>query len=110
MSSTQSLGDYLRRARKAKHMTLREVSMRSGVSDPYISQIENGRTTKPSCDKLWRLSVTLSVPYEALMAKAGLIAPLDNVSNAENNLGELSEDEEKELFKFLEFIRYKELH
>lgn len=65
------IGAYLRRVRKAKGFTLREAAKRSGVSHPYLSQLENGKNDKPSPEILRKLSSTLDVSYLELMTKAG---------------------------------------
>ncbi len=37
----------LKFARKVSWLTLRQVSKRSGLSNPYISQLENGKVSDP---------------------------------------------------------------
>lgn len=50
-----TLGDRLRGCRIAIGWTLEEAARFSGLSLSYISDLEHGRTTNPTLDKLMRL-------------------------------------------------------
>jgi transcriptional regulator with XRE-family HTH domain len=67
------LGRFIKEIRKDKNLTLREVAQRSGVSHPYLSQLENGRNDKPSPDILNKLANGLEIPNGTLMMAAGYI-------------------------------------
>lgn len=67
------LGDYIKNVRISRRFSIRELSSLSGVSHPYISQIENGKNSKPSPDILNKLAEALDVSYLELMRIAGLI-------------------------------------
>lgn len=67
---SEEIGKYLRSLRKARGLTLTELSAMSGVSHPYISQIENGKFI-PSPEILDKLSKPLGVTHAELMVKAG---------------------------------------
>jgi transcriptional regulator with XRE-family HTH domain len=66
------LGEYLRDQRRAAELTLRQLAEQAGVSNPYLSQIENG-LRRPSAEVLQRLAAALRVSAEALYVRAGLI-------------------------------------
>lgn len=68
----EDFGEYLRELRKEKGLTLTQLSEISGVSHPYISQIENDKF-KPSPDILKKLAGPLGVPYTELLHKAGIL-------------------------------------
>lgn len=65
-----SIGDYLRSRRKEKGMTLIELATASGVSHPYISQVENGKFS-PSPEILRKLAGPLGEDCDDLMVRAG---------------------------------------
>jgi len=67
------LGDYIKRVRVSRDFSIRELSRLSGVSHPYISQIENGKISIPSPDILNKLAESLGVSYLELMRIAGII-------------------------------------
>lgn len=72
MDATE-FGVYLKRIRKAKKMTIRQLELYSNVSNAYISQLERGDRGIPSPDILKKLSQPLGVDYNELMEKAGYI-------------------------------------
>jgi HTH-type transcriptional regulator, competence development regulator len=73
---SQSLGEYLANIRTVKRMTLRQVEETTGheVSNAYLSQLENGKISKPSPNILHHLAQVYGVAYETLMDKAGYIS------------------------------------
>lgn len=72
---TLHFGAYLRTTRKGRRMTIRQLAMRSGVSNAYLSQVETGKRSTPSPDVLKRLSGPLNCSYSDLMKAAGYIQP-----------------------------------
>ncbi len=65
------LGSIIKTARERHEITLREAEEQCGVSNSYLSQIENGKIKKPSPDILNKLSLFYQIPYEMLLEKAG---------------------------------------
>ncbi|WP_158232715.1 helix-turn-helix domain-containing protein [Sporosarcina sp. P17b] len=71
-------GAYLKSLREQKSLTLTELGDLIGYSNPYLSQIENGkRKAMPSPELLGKLSEALGVSYFDLMSKAGHWQPMD---------------------------------
>lgn len=66
-------GEYIRTLRKEKKMTIRQLELYSGVSNSYLSLLENGKRDIPSPDILKKLHKPLGASYEELMVKAGYI-------------------------------------
>jgi repressor LexA len=64
----ENLGDKIRKRRKERKLTLEAVSVKTGISKPYLSLIENGRLNNPPVDaKIQLLEQTLGfVPNELL--------------------------------------------
>lgn len=111
-----ALGAYLASIRAAKGLTLREVEEATGkdVSNAYLSQLENGKITKPSPHILHSLSEVYAVPYDKLMEKAGYIKPSSprpkqtrHGSAATFAIDDLTSEEEQELLRYLAFVRSK---
>lgn len=108
------LGSELRRIRKARGATLRGVEDATGISNAYLSQLENGKIAKPSPNFLYKLSGFYEVPYEDLMKAAGYVGE-DRVRDEEKRgrlsavalatLSGLKPDEEAELMKYAEYLR-----
>lgn len=70
----QKFAAYLKKLRKEKGLTIRELEKLSGVSNAYISLLENGRKGFPSPDILKKIHEPLGVSYDELMEKAGYIS------------------------------------
>lgn len=111
------LGSYLRLARMGLNMTLRDVEAASGqeVSNAYLSQLENGKIAKPAPHILYVLAQTYGIGYEDLMERAGYLgksqtnrdASVKHGSAATFAIDNLTSEEELELLKHLEFLRWK---
>lgn len=59
------LGTAIRERRLAGDLTLVALAERSGLSQPFLSQVENGRAT-PSMDSLYRIASALGTTPQAL--------------------------------------------
>lgn len=81
----KEFGEYLKDIRKERGLTIRQIETYSGVSNSYLSQLENGKKGIPSPTILKKLSKALKVDYNLLMIKAG---------HLENNEKIIAEDHE----------------
>ncbi len=73
----QQLGEYIREQRKDAELSLRKLADLTGVSNPYLSQIERG-LRKPSAEILQQIAKALEVSAETMYIQAGLLdADLD---------------------------------
>ncbi len=70
----ESLGDYLREQRLANRLSLRQLADATGVSNPYLSQIERG-LRRPSAEVLQSLARALRISAETLYVRAGFLEP-----------------------------------
>jgi len=76
-----ALGQYLREKRKNNKITLVELAEKTGLSQPYLSQVEKGnRNLQP--EKLRKLSTELKVSYLELMIQAGYLTEEDLTEGA----------------------------
>ncbi|MBC9955773.1 helix-turn-helix domain-containing protein [Yimella sp. cx-51] len=73
------LGGYLKEQREQAQLSLRQLADRSGISNPYLSQIERG-LKKPSAEILQALAKGLRISAEQLYVRAGI---LDEAGEAE---------------------------
>lgn len=67
------IGWYVKEKRIKKGISARELSRRSGISQPYLSQLENGKNKNPSVDVLNKLAKGLGITNSTLMMIAGYI-------------------------------------
>lgn len=66
------LGDYLKEQRQQAQLSLRQLADRTGISNPYLSQIERG-LKKPSAEILQSLAKGLRISAEQLYVRAGFL-------------------------------------
>lgn len=65
--SLRALGTRLRRQRRARRLTLRDVAAQTGLSVPFLSKVENGGAA-PSLTSLFALARVLGTSPEWLLA------------------------------------------
>ncbi len=76
-----SLGDYLKEQRTAAQLSLRQLAEQTGVSNPYLSQIERG-LRRPSAEVLQQIAKALRISAEQLYIRAGILSPDDGVGGS----------------------------
>ena len=68
----RQLGDFIREQRQTAKISLRELALSAGVSNPYLSQIERG-LRKPSAEILQQIAKGLRISAEVLYVQAGIL-------------------------------------
>ena len=68
------LGEYLRDQRRQARLSLRQLAEQTGVSNPYLSQIERG-LRKPSAEVLQQIAKALRISAETVYVRAGILDP-----------------------------------
>ncbi|MBZ5658758.1 MAG: helix-turn-helix domain-containing protein, partial [Acidobacteriia bacterium] len=69
----ETFGNYMRRLRKTRGLTLKQVETQAKVSNAYISQIERGLRNPPHPEILKRLAKTYNVEHRELLVAAGYL-------------------------------------
>jgi transcriptional regulator with XRE-family HTH domain len=72
-----ALGDYLREQRTEAKLSLRQLAEATGISNPYLSQIERG-LRRPSAEVLQSIAKALQISAETLYVQAGILSPDDH--------------------------------
>jgi transcriptional regulator with XRE-family HTH domain len=70
------VGSFIRALRENAQVSVRQLAEKSGVSNPYLSQVERG-LRKPSADVLSQVAKALRVSAEVLYVRAGILEPSD---------------------------------
>lgn len=103
------LAAFLASARNAAGMSLRAVERATGISNAYLSQLENGKIKAPAPQNLHKLAEVYSVSYELLMELAGFPVPSTTLAaqihGAAGRIGPVTQEEEEALVEYLQFIR-----
>ena len=92
------LGEYLREQREHAKLSVRQLAALTGVSNPYLSQVERG-LRKPSAEVLQQIAKGLRISAEALYVRAGILDehPSLDVEFAINSDPSLSERQKRVL-------------
>ncbi len=106
-----TLGQELKKAREINGFTLRDVENSIGISNAYLSQMENDKIKNPSANILYKLASLYEIIFEELLEKAGVIS--DSPKNSKKTLSgsalyskNLTSEEEAALTEYLRFIRF----
>lgn len=107
----KTLGKTLKDARELIPLTLRQVEEAIGISNAYLSQLENDKIKKPSADVLYKLSSLYNVDLDTLLEASGIIkksTPKKNklLTTVALSAESITEEEEKELLSYLKHIRF----
>ena len=76
------LGDALRKARKERHLTLKELASQSGLHFTTLSALERGAVSELGVRKIMRVAETLGL--ELVLRPAGQSYTLDDVAKERN--------------------------
>lgn len=71
-SAAHDIGGFIRAQREAAQVSLRQLALLAGVSNPYLSQIERG-LRNPSAEVLAQIAKALRVSSEVLYVRAGYL-------------------------------------
>jgi HTH-type transcriptional regulator, competence development regulator len=85
------LGDFLRGLRETQGWSLREAAEHSGLSNGYISLLENGRIENPSATVLGRLAQAYETPINRVLVAAGVPTDQPTSQSLDPRLVELLE-------------------
>lgn len=67
-------GKFIRKKRKDKNITLIQLAKKTGLSQPYLSQIENGKRDASRVDIINKFASALEIDSTELMVKAGSVS------------------------------------
>ncbi len=113
------LAEELRRLRRIRGVTLREVEDKTKISNAYLSQLENGKAENPSPHILHKLAGFYGAPYEFLMEAAGYLQPQQSVGLPQKIFSRiqaallsanLDKEEQEKVAEFIEFLRSQRRH
>lgn len=114
----KSLGETLKDARKLIPFTLREVEESTGISNAYLSQLENDKIKKPSANVLYKLSSLYKIELTTLLRAGGIISKSSKedksekktTSEWENRIAfytdKLSEEDKDKILDYIKFLKH----
>src|SRR3981081_1277588 len=72
--SGEKFGEFVRRAREAKDIGLREMAKMIGVSPTYLSKVERDEFSPPAEDKVKAIAKIIDCDADELLARAGRVS------------------------------------
>jgi len=82
---TTDLGEFIRDQRRTARLLLRKLSELTGISNPYLSQIERG-LREPSAKILQAIAKGLRISAETLYVRAGILEQRDDERDLEGDI------------------------
>ena len=109
MVMSNTLGSYLKQSRKERGLTLRDVEEKIGISNAYLSQLENQKISNPSPQILHKLADWYNISYDRLMELAGYPV-LEKESRGpafrkESGFDDLTREEKENVIEYIRFLR-----
>jgi transcriptional regulator with XRE-family HTH domain len=109
----RELGSFIREQRSGARLSLRRLSDLTGISNPYLSQIERG-LRRPSAEILQQIAKALTISAETLYVRAGILEARrveGDLADAILAEGSLTVEQRQTLLRiFLSFRRENEPH
>ncbi|MEQ6050175.1 helix-turn-helix domain-containing protein [Lysinibacillus capsici] len=68
----ETFGEAIKRGREEKKLSLRGLAKSINISHPYLSQLENGKTTNPSLQIVFKLAEALDMSLAYLIHLSGI--------------------------------------
>jgi transcriptional regulator with XRE-family HTH domain len=107
------LGLYLKRSRKERGLTLRDVEGKTEISNAYLSQLENQKITNPSPQILHKLADCYNISYGRLMELVGYPVPEREISGPAFRKGsgfdDLTKEEKENVTEYIRFLRSRRM-
>lgn len=112
----KSLGSTLKEARVLISLTLRQVEEATGISNAYLSQLENDKIKKPSANVLYKLASIYKIELNTLLTAAGIIQKSENSEQSDSSdwekriafyTDELSDEQKDKILEYIQFIKHK---
>lgn len=76
--SNQEFGYHLRELRQQKGFSISQTALQAGVSQPYLSQVENARRSIPKPSTLEKIAHGLRVDKSVVFKMAGIVENIPN--------------------------------
>ena len=109
MVMSNMLGSYLKQSRKESGLTLRDVEEKIGISNAYLSQLENQKISNPSPQILHKLADCYNISYDRLMELAGYPVPEKEshgpAFRKESDFDDLTREEKENVLEYIRFLR-----
>lgn len=110
----KSLGSSLKKSRELLGLTLKQVETETGISNAYLSQLENDKIKKPSASVLYKLSSMYKIDLNGLLETSGVVKRAKpeekKISNEWLNrlafyTDDLSPEQQEDILKYIKYVK-----
>lgn len=108
-----TLGEILKASRLKRNKKLREVEELTGISNAYLSQLENDKIKSPSANTLYKLASVYEIEIDELFFAAGIIETKrqktsdDFIEKFAFHSEGLTEQDQDDVINFIKYIKFK---
>jgi len=104
---TEKLAELLKRTRRELNITLRIVQEKTGISNAYLSQMENGRIGSPSPNVLFKLANLYNLSYDRLLELAGhpILIKKEVSTRLGDTIEDLSDEDKERVLDYIKFLK-----
>ncbi|WHH58444.1 helix-turn-helix domain-containing protein [Petroclostridium sp. X23] len=92
------LGEKIKKIRKEKNLTLKDISNLVGISISYLSDVENNRKN-PSVESLTKISTALNIPTSVLLDESDIVYKEDFLNQAKEKYGNRGKKQAEQLLE-----------
>jgi transcriptional regulator with XRE-family HTH domain len=104
LQALNGIGQYIREQRTVAKVSLRQLAQATGVSNPYLSQIERG-LRKPSAEILQQIAKGLRISAETLYVQAGILTEREGDPDVQSSILRDAHLQERQKQVLLEIYR-----
>lgn len=98
-----NIGEIIKAARVAKGLTLRQVEEATGISNPYLSQLENGKITAPGFNVVHKLGTLFEISFEEMFS-GKKDQPESSWTELDVYISMLGDKEKEDLLAYAKFL------
>ena len=113
----KTLGNTLKAARELVPFTLRQVEDATGISNAYLSQLENDKIKKPSANVLYKLASIYKIELNTLLSASGIIEKSTEAEPEKKNnewlnrlafySDDFSTEQQDEILEYIKYMKFK---
>jgi transcriptional regulator with XRE-family HTH domain len=114
----KTIGSTLKEAREINALTLRQIEEGTGISNAYLSQLENDKIKNPSALVLFKLASIYNVDLNTLLSETGIINKKTTTEITIDqewtkrfafSAGNLTENQKTQVMDYIQFLKSKDV-
>lgn len=116
LKKMKTIGSTLKEAREINSFTLRQIEEETGISNAYLSQLENDKIKNPSAQVLFKLASVYHVDLNTLLSETNIVHKKTTAEISEEqewskrfafSAGNLTGDQKQQVIEYIQFLKSK---